>query len=257
MMAIVASQTGDDGCECDTDNSCSIVIFLLITTRPFWIYACLVAGGVKWGRSCRMRDLRLDRLSTLVPLSIRETSDIAEGALECLDVSLMLESGFFALRSMVRSSVPSELPMMVVTQPNWIPYGLIVSSKLILDTNVPGEVMGLPPLWVVGRMVCCLPGEQYRNRGRRAARDAATIPRPGSTIDQQAIAEAFSKNVGDASIPGINASRIKEAMLANEPRPSRHPAEIFVERGKAALQITVTGRREKSQSVKAFMPPAA
>jgi hypothetical protein len=29
------SQTGDEGCECDTDNSCSTVTFLLMTTRPF------------------------------------------------------------------------------------------------------------------------------------------------------------------------------------------------------------------------------
>jgi hypothetical protein len=117
-MLVVAHQTGDEGCECDTDNSCSIVMFLLMTTRPFWIYACLVAGGGNWGRSCRIRDRRLDRLSTLVPLSMRETSDMADGALECLDVSLMLESGFFALRSIVRNSVSSELPMIVVTQPS-------------------------------------------------------------------------------------------------------------------------------------------
>ncbi|KAG9966715.1 WD40 repeat-like protein, partial [Aureobasidium melanogenum] len=65
-----------------------------------------------------------------------------------------------------------------------------------------------------------------------------------------------AEKVGDASMPGMYASRINEAILAREPRPSRHPADIFVDRGMAALQITVTGRREKSQSVKAFMPPA-
>lgn len=34
MMEMVACQTGDEGCECDTDNSCSTVTFLLMTTRP-------------------------------------------------------------------------------------------------------------------------------------------------------------------------------------------------------------------------------
>jgi hypothetical protein len=169
----------------------------------------------------------------------------------------MLERGFLALRSMVRSSVSSALPTIVVTQPSCIPYGFIVSSKLILDTNVPGDVIGLPPLCVVGSITCCLPGKQWRNSGRRAARDAAMMPSPGSTIDQHAMLEAFCRKVGLAWIPGMNARRISEAMLAREPRPSKHPAEIFVERGIAALQITVTGRREKIQSVNAFIPPAA
>jgi len=74
---------------------------------------------------------------------------------------------------------------------------------------------------------------------------------------QHAIETECSKKVGRASIPGIYARRINEAMLAREPRPSRHPADIFVDLGIAALQITVTGSSEKSQSVKAFMPPAA
>jgi hypothetical protein len=39
------AHTGDEGCECDTDNSFSIVTFLLMTTRPFCMCACLIAGG--------------------------------------------------------------------------------------------------------------------------------------------------------------------------------------------------------------------
>lgn len=171
----------------------------------------------------------------------------------------MLDKVFLALRSIVCSSAPSslELPTIVVTDPICrSPYGLILSSKLIRETYVPGVyVIGLP-LCVVGSTVCCLLGKQCRNSGRRVASDAATIPSPGSTIDQLAMLTACSKNVGDASIPGIYASRISDAILAREPRPRRQPAEIFVDRGIAALQITVTGKREKSQSVRAFMPPA-
>jgi hypothetical protein len=182
---------------------------------------------------------------------------MAEGALECLDVSWTLERAVFVLtlRSIVRSSVSSALPTIVVTQPSCTPYGLILSSKLIRETYVPARVIAFP-LFVIGRTASCFPGKQCRNNGRRVAREAATIPSPGSTMLQHAILVDPSRKVGLASTPGMYARRINEAMLASEPRPSRHPADIFVDLGMAAFQITVTGRSEKTQSVKAFIPPA-
>lgn len=99
--------------------------------------------------------------------------------------------------------------------------------------------------------------KNFLQRGRHAAREVATIPRPGSMTLQRPVCTAVLKNSVSVVRFARLATRTKAQMELTDPTQSRKPAVNFIARGIFADHNTTTGSKAKMKSVAASSPPSA